>query len=140
MSLRLALPLACCAVFNVVGPSLAHHSFSAVFDLTAKLTVIGTLAKMDWRNPHIELVLEATGDRGQVETWMVEGMPPSFFRNRSVAKSDFEAAIGKTLIVEGMRARDGAQSVLMLKITFPDGKAVTTLDLPAPASSPAPNP
>src|SRR5688572_28606471 len=111
MRLRFALLSACGVVCVIAGSALAHHSFSAVFDPAKRFTVTGTLAKMDWRNPHIELLLEAKNDQGQVETWMIEGMPPSFFRNRNVTKSDFEAAVGKTLTIEGARARDGSLSI-----------------------------
>jgi hypothetical protein len=34
-------------------PSLAHHSPSAEFDVTRRMTLSGTLAKIDWVNPHI---------------------------------------------------------------------------------------
>jgi len=33
----------------------AHHSMSALFDINDKVTITGTLSKIDWRNPHIEL-------------------------------------------------------------------------------------
>lgn len=134
MNLRIAIPSACCVISVAVGSALAHHSFSAVFDLTKRSTLLGTLTTMDWRNPHIALSLEVKNKQGQVDTWLIEGMPPSFFRNRNVAKSDFEAAVGKTLTIEGVRARDGTLSILMLKVTFPDGKSVTTLDVPPPSA------
>ena len=46
--------LIACAVFEVVAatPVLAHHSF-AMFDLTHKLTVQGTVVKFEWSNPHV---------------------------------------------------------------------------------------
>jgi len=75
MSLRNVLPSACCVVFVIVGSALAHHTFSAVFNPAKRLTVTGTLVKTDWRNPHIELFPEAKNDRGQIETWMIEGIP-----------------------------------------------------------------
>ena len=46
------------------APVLAHHSFSAVFDATKKVSVTGTVTKFEWANPHIWFyfdVKEATG-------------------------------------------------------------------------------
>ncbi len=59
-------------VILLPGPLWAHHSGRAVFDFSKALTLTGTLTKVDWRNPHIEVSLEAEGDRGQVETWVME--------------------------------------------------------------------
>ena len=114
-----------------VGSALAHHSFSAGFDLSSKFTVTGTLTRMDWRNPHIELFLDVKSEQDQVEAWVIESMPPSFFRNRNVAKVDFENTIGKTLTVQGVRARSGARLGIAEKVTFPDGRVVTLVELQA---------
>lgn len=135
MSRRIGVAVACCIVCLTAPSSLAHHSFSAGFDLSKKFNVTGTLTRMDWRNPHIELFLNAKGEQGQMEAWMIESMPPSFFRNRTVGKADFENAVGKTLTIQGVRARDGSLSGIAEKVTFPDGKSVTVLELQPPAQS-----
>lgn len=114
-----------------VGPALAHHSFSVGFDLSSKFTVTGTLTRMDWRNPHIELFLDVRGEQEPIEAWVIESMPPSFFRNRNVAKADFENTIGRTLTVQGVRSRSGARLGIAEKVTFPDGRVVTLLELQA---------
>ena len=112
------------AVFLSAGSLWAHHSAPAVFDVSQKFTLTGTVTKLDWRNPHIGLSLDAKSDRGQVEAWLIEAGPPVFFRQRNVGKSDFEKAIGQTVTVEVYRARDGTLWASLLKITFPDGKSV----------------
>ena len=62
------------AVLTVSTVSLtAHHSYTSVFDVSKKVTLTGTLTKVDWRNPHIEISLDAKGDRGQMEAWVIEG-------------------------------------------------------------------
>ena len=58
----------------------AHHSMSAVFDFNQRFTREGTLTKVDWRNPHIYLSVDAKGDQGQLEIWVFEGPSPVFFR------------------------------------------------------------
>ena len=109
----------------VLAESLwAHHSAPAVFDMSKNVTVIGTLTKVDWRNPHIEISLETKGDRGQAETWVMETAPPAWFRVRNVNKSDFDKAIGRTVSIEAFRARDGSRYGILQKIKFPDGRSV----------------
>ena len=127
MSTRIGSALTAIGVFLATGPLSAHHSTTANFDASKTFTFAGTLTKVDWRNPHIELSLDAKSDRGQLEAWVVEAASPGFFRSRNVSKSDFVQAIGQGVTVDVYRARDGNLSGTLLKITFPDGKSVTSV-------------
>ena len=125
MNYRIGSALTALAILLAAGPLWAHHGYAVVFDPSKTVTLTGTLAKVDWRNPHIELSLDAKSDRGQVEAWVIEGGPPNFFSRKKISKSDFEKAIGQTVTVDALRARDGSRLGSLLKITFPDGKFVT---------------
>ena len=113
------------ATMLVAGTAGAHHNMSALYDFNDRVTFSGTLTKMDWRNPHIELVVDTKNGGEQVETWSLEGPPPGFFRARDVNKSDIEAAIGKTVTAEASRARDGSHAGLLRVMTLPQGKLVS---------------
>ena len=106
------------------GAPAAHHSISAVFDVSHTFTLAGALVKIDWRNPHVQLFVQATDDRGQVDVWVIEGNTPSGFRSYDITKSDFEQAIGHTVAVQAVRAKDGSRYGLLQQITFPDGRSV----------------
>jgi hypothetical protein len=106
------------------GSVSAHHNMSASFDFNNRVTITGTLAKVDWRNPHVELIVDAK-DGQQVQTWRLEGPAPGFFRDRDVSKADFEGAIGKAVTVEASRARDGSPWGLLRIMTLPSGKLVS---------------
>ena len=109
----------------VLGTTVwAHHSMSALFDINDKITISGTLSKIDWRNPHIELFVE-TKRGGGAETWSLEGPSPGFFRERDIKKSDIEAALNKTVTAEASRARDGSKSGLLRIMTLPDGTLIS---------------
>ena len=88
------------------------------------LEATGTLTKVDWRNPHIELGVDMKSGE-QVQSWSLEGPPPSFFRARDINRSDVEAALGKTVTAEASRARDGSRWGLLRIMTLPDGKVVS---------------
>ncbi len=110
----------------MTGYASAHHSMSALFDFNQRVTRSGTLTQVDWRNPHIYLMVDAKSGRGLVETWLFEGPTPRFFRSRDdVGKGDFENAIGGTVTVEASRARDGSLSGLIRMVILPDGKVVS---------------
>ena len=107
------------------GAASAHHNMSALFDFNNRVSLSGTLTKFDWRNPHINLTVDVKGDKDAVETWQVEGPPPSFFRTRDITKMDFEDAAGKMVTFEASRARDGSRTGLLRVITLPSGKLVS---------------
>ncbi len=109
----------------VGGPAWAHHNMSALFDFNQRFTRTGTFTELDWRNPHIYLSVDVKSEEGQVETWSFEGPAASFFRARDIGKSDFESSLGKTVIVEASRARDGSLSGLIRMITLSDGTVVS---------------
>jgi len=102
----------------------SHHNMSAIFDFNDRVTVSGTMTNIDWRNPHIEFLVETKSASGEAETWKYEGPAPFFFRERSVGKADFEVAVGKQVKVEASRARDGSRWGLLRQITLPGDKVV----------------
>ena len=108
----------------LAGSAWAHHNMSAIYDFNDRVTLSGTLSKIDWRNPHIELVVDSKSGE-QVQTWSLEGPPPSFFRARDINKSDIESALGKAVTAEASRARDGSRAGLLRVMTLPDGKVVS---------------
>jgi hypothetical protein len=103
-----------------VGPPLALR------DLSKTTTLKGVISRLDWINPHIVIAMEAKGDGGKVDHWTFESNPPSWYRSVGLARADFAKAVGHTVTVEGMRARDGTLYGYMRKIRMPDG---TSLEL-----------
>jgi hypothetical protein len=100
---------------------------SALFDFNDRVTVAGTLTKLDWRNPHIYVFVDGkTGAaQSQVQAWSIEGPSPVFFRQQNINRVDVEAYIGKTVTAEVSRARDGTNVGLLRVLTMPDGKVVS---------------
>lgn len=98
------------ALLAVSLPAFAHHSTTAEFDVQHRMTVSGTLAKVDWVNPHIVVFIDVKGEK---------------------SRADFAKAIGQTVTVEGNRAKDGSLYGYLLKITYADGNS---LELVPPAS------
>ena len=120
------------ALLLAAGPVWAHHSPSAVFDMSKEFTLSGTLTKVDWINPHIVVYLDAKKDDGSVENWKFESNPPSWFRRVSLGRDDFAKAIGQTVTVQGVRAKAGGLYGYLLKITFPDGNSLELVFKPGP--------
>ena len=99
----------------------AHHSPSAIFDMSKHVAVTGTLTRVDWINPHIVITMDARGEGGKVEQWTFQSNPPSWYKSVGLARADFAKAIGQTITVEAVKARDGSLYGYMDKIRLPDG-------------------
>ena len=82
----------------VAAPSAqAHHSFSAIFDVSTVITLKGVISKIDWINPHVYIDLDLKDSSGKVTTWGVESPPTNHLRaagisrrNRRIQKSRSE--------------------------------------------------
>jgi len=116
-----ALTLTTCSAVASVS---AHHSPSAIFDMAKPFVVSGTLTKVDWVNPHIDLMLDAKAADGSIESWKIESQPPSWFRHVGLTRADIAKAIGQTITVTGVRARDGSRYAYLMKLTFADGNSI----------------
>ena len=124
MSLRTGVLIAVATIL-VAGSASAHHNMSALFDFNDRVTLTGTLTRIDWRNPHIDTGRRYQERRARWRPGRSKGRPPSFFRSRDITKIDIEAALGKTVTAEASRARDGSRSGLLRVMTLPDGKVVS---------------
>ena len=58
-------------------PAAAHHSNPLYFDMSNPITLEGKVMRVEWINPHILLYLESQNDKGELETWVLQGSSPS---------------------------------------------------------------
>jgi hypothetical protein len=125
---RLSGALIVLILLLATGSLWAHHSPSAIFDMSKRFTLTGTVTKVDWINPHIVVFMDAKGSNGAVENWKFESNPPAWFRRLGVGRADFAKAIGQTITIEGVRARDGSLYGYLQKIKFPDGNSMELIN------------
>jgi hypothetical protein len=111
-----------------VAPLWAHHGLTAIFDNSKKLMLTGTLTEVDWQNPHIVVLIDSKKDDGSVEMWKLESNPPAWFKRLGITRNDFAKAIGTTIKVEGLRAKDGSPYGYLQKITFSEGNSLELVD------------
>ena len=102
---------------------VAHHSEAAEYDSTMPVKVTGTIAKVEWQNPHVWFYVEVKED-GKLTTWGFSTAPPGALMRRGITKAALK--IGSVVNIEGVRARDGSNNASARSITFADGTNVLT--------------
>jgi hypothetical protein len=117
---KLAAGLTSAGLLLTGAPALAHHAFSAEFDANAPIRLEGTVAKMEWINPHAWIYLDVKKPDGTTEQWKIEGGTPNALFRRGFTKDSLKA--GTAIVVTGYRAKDGTLKGNGRDLTFPDGR------------------
>jgi hypothetical protein len=103
----------------------AHHSFAAQYDVNKPLTLSGSIAKVEWTNPHIHFYLDVKDASGKVTQWRFEGYPPNMLV-RQGWKRDVTLKIGDMVTVFAWQARDEPNLAMAREVTLADGRKMTS--------------
>ena len=108
------------------APILAHHAFSAVFDLAKQRDFKGTISKVEWLNPHAHFLVDVPQTGGKTVTWEFElGSPNALMQhgwNRYTLKK------GDIVTVTAVLARDGSNYAHARAVTFAGGSRICDYD------------
>lgn len=116
-------------------PGLAHHAVTAEFDPGKTITLKGVISKVEWINPHIFVYIDVKDDAGKSTTWMLQSLPPLFFKGSGLTK-DVLLSSKDAVTVTAYPAKDGTQAYgFLTKLTYADGHFFTMT--PSAATPPA---
>ena len=66
MRTKLAVLTAVVVLVAAAAPLFAHHSFAAEFDSSKPITLMGTVTKIEWMNPHTYFYIDVKDESGKV--------------------------------------------------------------------------
>ena len=121
MKIKIALILTALSSLESVR-LLAHHSFAAEFDSNKRVTLKGTVTKVDWRNPHIYVYLNVKDDKGGAVEWACEGGPPNVLLREGWTRDSVKE--GDSVTIEGALAKDGSKRCNSRSVNLADGRKV----------------
>src|SRR5215510_11502548 len=121
MSRALFTSLLCGLV--VSGPVLAHHSVQAQFDIHKSVSISGSVAKIEWINPHSYLTVNVKDADGKVQKWAFELGGPGVLRRAGLSRADRGGLkAGDQITVTALAARDGSNSGFVQEVKVSDGR------------------
>ena len=120
------LSLTVCGVVAVVAAVqisvLAHHAFSAEFDMKRPVKLKGTVTRVEWINPHSWIHITIKKPNGTTEEWMIEGGTPNTLFRRGITRTSLP--VGTEILVDGYQAKDGSHRANGRNLTLPDGRTL----------------
>ena len=96
----------------------AHHSY-AMFDKSKLLTLKGQVDKIEWRNPHVYILVNVAGEDGKTTQYAVECSSPNELQRWGWKPNSIKA--GDAVTVTLYAFRNGKPGGLMHAVTLPSG-------------------
>jgi Family of unknown function (DUF6152) len=103
-------------------PMLAHHSFAAEFDQSKPITLVGTVTKVEWLNPHAHFYVDVKDASGTVTNWDLETGSPNALGRRGWTRHSLK--VGDVVTVEAFHAKDDSNLASARQVTLADGRKV----------------
>ena len=101
----------------------AHHSAAAAYDTANKITLQGTVMKVEWQNPHVFYYIDVADASGKVTNWAIEASTPNQLYRNGWRKDDLKLG-GAVTLAGSSPARNGLPRAYGGTLTLADGRKV----------------
>jgi hypothetical protein len=101
----------------------AHHSQAGIFDSKKVVEVTGVIKSVSWRNPHGQILLSVTDDKGVETEWDAETASISILRNRGADGSSI--LVGDKVTIAGSPSMRNRPEILARSVLLPSGYEFT---------------
>lgn len=116
---KLATRLLALAGLLVLGAEAqAHHAVAGVYDLNTEIVLEGRLQKMNYRNPHANLILEVSEDDGSTTEWTLTTASTQVLSRAGVSRDSIKP--GEFLKITALPARNGNPSGFIRRLELSD--------------------
>lgn len=107
----------------VAGRVSAHHSIQAQFDVNKTFSIAGTVAKVEFINPHSYLTVNVKDTDGKVTKWAFEMGAAGQLRRAGLSRADRGGLKpGDEVTVTALAAKDGSNSGFLQELKMADGR------------------
>ena len=105
------------------APAAAHHSFAAEYDSNNQITIVGTITKVEWTNPHTWFYVDVKDPQGQVVNWAIEGGAPTVLYREGWKPNSLKAGDAVTVTIALAKDKSRKQGNAY-QFKLPDGRCV----------------
>ncbi len=106
----------------VAAPLYAHHGRGATYDMKKQITLKGTVTRVDWRNPHVVIWMDAKDETGKVVNWGFENAGVSQLAQEGYNRNTLK--IGQEITAVVNPAANGAPTAIVVKVILADGSEI----------------
>ena len=100
-----------------------HHSFAAEYDASNQITLVGTITKVEWTNPHTWFFIDVKDPQGHVVNWAIEGGAPTVLYREGWKPNSLK--VGDQVTVTIALAKDKSKKQgNAYQVKLPDGRCV----------------
>jgi hypothetical protein len=117
--------LTCCVVMGALliisQPMLAHHG--QVVYQRKSITLKGSVTKYEWSNPHTIITLAVPTEKGGVDEWYLEVLPPTQMLQAGWTKETLKP--GDEITASGRPGRGGERIMWLEYLVTADGRKLS---------------
>lgn len=104
----------------------AHHAVASVYDLNKEIVLEGELTKLNFRNPHSNLLLAVPNTDGTTTEWVLTTASLQVLTRAGVSSSSIKP--GETLKITVLPARNGNPAGFIRRLELADRKFDLAID------------
>lgn len=106
-------------------PLQAHHSLAGVYDMKAEKEISGTVAKVQFTNPHGSLTVTVKNADGTSTDWVMTLGSATALAQKGIGKTGPNALhTGDSVKIKLIPAKDGSPLGFLKTVTFADGHVI----------------
>ena len=120
MRIRIRLVALGCAVLCVISLSAFAHHGASPYDTSKLSTLKGTVSDFQFINPHVEIAVDVTNEKGKVETWIGEANSPNVLSRHGWDRDIIKK--GDQITVIGNQGKNGSKTLRLQKVILSNGK------------------
>ena len=102
----------------------AHHSVAAQFDMSRTTTLVGTVVKVVWINPHPYLLFDVKGRSGTVQ-WTLSTQPLAVLQDAGINQGQLAGTPGETVTAVVHPAVNGKPSAWVRRLAYSGGRSLS---------------
>lgn len=113
--------------FLMVGAELqAHHAVASVYDLNTEVVLEGQLTKLNYRNPHSNLLLAVPNPDGTTTEWVLTTASTQVLSRAGVDRDSIKP--GESLKITILPARNGNPAGFIRRLELADRDITLGID------------